>query len=109
MRYRFIMMLFLLLSTIGYSQRNFTIGVRFNSENVKINDFNTTFTYSFVGNHSFLIKCEDKTYYYVIDREVKAETHGGQKFTTYHLVPDDTDDRTKSIQIFENQEYGIRM
>ena len=109
MRYRFLVWVFLLITTIGYSQRNFTIGVKFNSENVKIKDFTTTFNYSFVGNQSFLIKVEDKTYYYVIDKEVKGATRGGQKFTTYHLIPDDTDDKAKSIQVFENKEYGIRL
>jgi len=101
--------LVLLVSTLCFSQRNFTIGVKYNSENVKTNEFQTTLEYSFVGNKSFLIKVEGKTYYYMIDKEIKAATHGGQKFTTYHLLPDDVEDKAKSIQVFENQEYGIRL
>lgn len=99
-----------LVTTIGYSQRNFSIGVQYDiSTNEKVEDFECKFSYWVTPQNKLVIEFEGVAYDYGIQNEIKGSTKSGYKYTTYYLVPYLKGDKYKQLQVFEDKEYGIRL
>jgi hypothetical protein len=102
--------MFVLFSTISYSQRNFTMCAQYDTDtNNMVNDFDCKFSYWINNKGKFILELEGEQYSYSIQSEIKGATVSGFKYTSYNLKPDDSFDKEKQVQVFDDKSYGIRL
>lgn len=106
---KIILILLLLITISGYSQRLFKTIYKYDISNKKLEENNIKFAYWINNKDKFVCEYNEKTFEFTILSETKRENKEGDKFTEFDLMSDEIDNQRLLIQVFDDKSCGMKM